>query len=637
MALMVTGILRLATMPVDSLPATSPPATSATSATPAAALPVSPAGDMMVIGLTPAGPRTGVTGLSVLAGATIERRLRELPGVASVAVVGQAGVAHVRGDPGLVLIVREAPAVGVLAVSREVDQALAAMAPVLPGVTVDPSLFREDTYAKSALDNVRVALVGAAVLVALALLVLLLQLRLVFTALFCMALSIIAAATVLDLLGYTLNAIVALGLLLALALVVTEAACAAQAIASRIDGGHTGSSRLVAAAGRHLRGALTAASLAALLCVVPLLLATGRTASFLRPMAVAFALAVIAALLVAVTVTPALATVLLSVVPPTAHGTPLPRLLAGGYTRSVGALAAAPRLRVACAAACAAVGVAGLALLPVLHAEQPALQDRSLIAALTPVSGPSRMPATELDRLTTRVSDELLALPAVADVGAAIGPRGSELWVTLTTDADYGPAVAATRGVAATVPGVTGTVRTNETYSMAGVLTGPHHEPVSTRIAFICYVIIALAGVLLFALAATGNWRLALLAFGSLPASLAGGVLTALALGATRELAAIAGLAAVFALAARQAIAVTARTQAAVAAGADAAGLAAILTPAVVTAVALAPFAAMGNVPGMELLHTAATVILGGLVTTTLVSLFVLPVLAGFRRSLSCS
>ncbi len=46
------------------------------------------------------------------------------------------------------------------------------------------------------------------------------------------------------------------------------------------------------------------------------------------------------------------------------------------------------------------------------------------------------------------------------------------------------------------------------------------------------------------------------------------------------------------------------------------------------TAVVMAPFAAMGHVPGRELLHTAALVILGGLVTTTLVSLFVLPALA---------
>jgi hypothetical protein len=42
--------------------------------------------------------------------------------------------------------------------------------------------------------------------------------------------------------------------------------------------------------------------------------------------------------------------------------------------------------------------------------------------------------------------------------------------------------------------------------------------------------------------------------------------------------------------------------------------------------VVLAPFVALGGVPGMEMPHTAAAVMLGGLVTTTLVNLFVLPV-----------
>jgi multidrug efflux pump subunit AcrB len=46
----------------------------------------------------------------------------------------------------------------------------------------------------------------------------------------------------------------------------------------------------------------------------------------------------------------------------------------------------------------------------------------------------------------------------------------------------------------------------------------------------------------------------------------------------------------------------------------------------VVTAAALVPFAAMGDEPGLEMLHTAAAVLLAGLATTTLVGLFVLPV-----------
>jgi len=629
----VIGILRLASMPVDALPDTSQPA-SATS-------------DVMVIGLT--STRVSVPDLSVLASRTIVPRLLGQPGVAGVSAFGEAGQggrpltagAQVRGVPGLVLVVRKAPSANVLTVSSEVDQALAAVAPRLPGVTVDPALFREDAYLRSAQANLQVALVACGVLAALALITLLLRLRVAFAALFATALSLITATALLDVLGYSFNAIVTLGLLLALVLVVTEAAGEAQAIVSRLDaadppaperGAGRATARLVAAACADTRGALTGAGLAALLCIVPLLLATGRTAAFLRPMAVAFALAVAASLVVAVCVTPALVAVLLTVVPGQAHGTPLPRQLGPGYARALSALVRAPRLAIGCLALLAVAGVAGLVLLPGLHPGQPTFTDRALMVRMTAPRGTS---LTVLDRRTALASDELLAVPAVQDVAAMIG-RGvsgghvtgtdtGRLWVTIRPDFGYGQAVAAVSTIAAGTPGLTGTVSTHESDSMAGVLSGSRTTVLPPaiagfpRVAFAAYAIAALIGVLLIAQATTRNWRLTALAFGSLPVSLAGAVFVVTGLGAAGSLAAAAGLLSVFALAVRQAIAFTRRDD-----------LAIILTPAVVTAVAVAPFAVATAEPGMELLRTAAMVILGGLVTTTLVSLFGLPVACRF-------
>ena len=97
---------------------------------------------------------------------------------------------------------------------------------------------------------------------------------------------------------------------------------------------------------------------------------------------------------------------------------------------------------------------------------------------------------------------------------------------------------------------------------------------------------------------------------------------------------AAAGLLAVFALAARLVFGVAARLRArtaqvertAAGAGADPGSPAEVAVPVLVTAVTLVPFIVMGDVPGMELLHTAAAVILGGLATTMLVCLVVLPV-----------
>ena len=58
-----------------------------------------------------------------------------------------------------------------------------------------------------------------------------------------------------------------------------------------------------------------------------------------------------------------------------------------------------------------------------------------------------------------------------------------------------------------------------------------------------------------------------------------------------------------------------------------------IVTTAVVAALAFLPFVFLGNVAGLEILHVMAIVVLGGLVSSTLVSLFVVPSLyVGFGR-----
>lgn len=51
------------------------------------------------------------------------------------------------------------------------------------------------------------------------------------------------------------------------------------------------------------------------------------------------------------------------------------------------------------------------------------------------------------------------------------------------------------------------------------------------------------------------------------------------------------------------------------------------MTTAVAVALLVLPFVVMGSRPGLEVVHPMAVVILGGLLTTTFASLFVLPAL----------
>jgi Cu/Ag efflux pump CusA len=397
------------------------------------------------------------------------------------------GSGEVRGGPGLLLVVQKLPSASALAVTHEVSQALAELRAGEPGVSFDTSLFREDTYLRSVLGNLRVALIASAALAALALIALLLQFRLAFAAMASAAIALVAATLVLYLLGYTFNALVVLGLLLAVTVVAADAAGDAQRLASRLDTaqpvrGHA-AARVVAAA-TEFRATLSGAALAVLLTVAPLFFATGLTARFLRPAVIAFGLAVIISMVVAVTLTPALASVLVSGSRPAARGTRFRRRVTAGYSRSLDRLAGAP-LGVLLAI-CGALGATALALLPGLHPGQPAFQDRDLVVRWT---GPPGMSLTEMGRMTSLASAELRVLPEVQDVAATLGravtadqvvnTNSGEIWVTVKPGANYAQALAAVRTIADGTPGITGEVSTYETDSMTGVLTAPPTQVVT--------------------------------------------------------------------------------------------------------------------------------------------------------------
>jgi Cu/Ag efflux pump CusA len=150
---------------------------------------------------------------------------------------------------------------------------------------------------------------------------------------------------------------------------------------------------------------------------------------------------------------------------------------------------------------------------------------------------------------------------------------------------------------------------------------------------------LAAAIVIFFLLqAAFGSLRLATLLFLTLPMALVGAVLAAKLNGGMLSLGSLVGLLTVFGIAARNGILMISHFQhlereegeqfgpALVLRGASE-RLAPILMTALATALALIPLVVMGNVPGHEIEHPMAVVILGGLLTSTLLNLFVLPFL----------
>jgi CzcA family heavy metal efflux pump len=149
---------------------------------------------------------------------------------------------------------------------------------------------------------------------------------------------------------------------------------------------------------------------------------------------------------------------------------------------------------------------------------------------------------------------------------------------------------------------------------------------------------IAAIVVLLLLQVAFGSWRLAGATFLTLPMALVGGVLAVLATGSVVSLGALVGFVVVLGIAARNGVVMVSHLQRLQREEGEAFGpglivrgarerVAPVLLTAVATALLLVPVLVAGNVPGHEVLQPMAVVVVGGLVTATLLTLFVTPAL----------
>jgi len=143
-------------------------------------------------------------------------------------------------------------------------------------------------------------------------------------------------------------------------------------------------------------------------------------------------------------------------------------------------------------------------------------------------------------------------------------------------------------------------------------------------------------GIFLLLQACFGSWRLALINFLALPAAIAGGVLAALASGGAISLGSIVGFLAVLGIAARNGLLLINHYQRleqreGVPFGVDLVlrgareRLSPILASSAAIVAALLPIVVLGQIPGLEIAQPTAIVIIGGLVASTLVTLFVIP------------
>ncbi len=381
------------------------------------------------------------------------------------------------------LVIEKFPDANTLEVTRGVEEALVALQPGLTGINVDSSLFRPATFIESAIANMVLALVIGLLLV-VAVTGLFINWRAGLTSVVSIVVSLMAALLVLIASGATINVMVIAGLVLAIGVIVDDVVVGTGGLLRRVaekraEDQSRSTGELIIEAIIQGRGAIVYATLIIALVAFPIALLAGSTAAFLPQIAAAYVVAVLASLVVALTVAPALGSLLLARHPGAARETRLSGRLKARYEsvlesvvkRSSGAVGAAIVVTVAVVVvfAAAAPGL-GQSLIP-------QLQERDVLVRMDGAPGTSR---TEMNWIVGRAGSELRALPGIQNVGAHVGraitsdqrtdTNTSEIWVSISPEADYDATLASIQEVVGGYPGLDREVLTYSSQRIEAIL-----------------------------------------------------------------------------------------------------------------------------------------------------------------------
>jgi CzcA family heavy metal efflux pump len=223
------------------------------------------------------------------------------------------GAAEIAGEPAIVLMVIGQYGANTLSVSHAVESVLDDFTVLFKqqGIEFFPHLFRPADYIERSLENLSGHLLLGASLVVLVLFAFLYDLRIAMIPTLAIPLSLLGAVVVLISLGVKLNIMVLGGLAIALGEVVDDAIIDTENIFRRLRENRAGTRtrsvlRVVFEASMEVRSSVAYASFIVAIVFIPLLTLGGVAGRLFAPLGYAYIVAILASLLVALTVTPAL-------------------------------------------------------------------------------------------------------------------------------------------------------------------------------------------------------------------------------------------------------------------------------------------------------------------------------------------
>jgi CzcA family heavy metal efflux pump len=331
------------------------------------------------------------------------------------------GTAAVNGEPAVVLAVQKQPAANTLELTARIDATLDEIEETLPaGITLYRKGFRQSRFIETALTNVSKHIVESAVLVAVLLVLFLANWRTTFISLMALPLSLLAGIEVLALFGASINTMTLGGFAIAIGALVDDAIIDVENVYRRLrqrallpEQERASVTETVYRASSEIRGSIVYATAVIVVVFLPLFFLSGLEGRLLVPLGTAYVASLLASLLVAVTVTPALCALLLRNVEPPGErrDSPLVRGLKKLYEPSLTIALSWKRTVTLLAILGTLVSVLGI--LSFGRSFLPGFNEGSFTITAATVAG---VPLEDSDRAISRLEDSLLELEFIESI-----------------------------------------------------------------------------------------------------------------------------------------------------------------------------------------------------------------------------
>ncbi len=230
------------------------------------------------------------------------------------------GTATLRTQPAVLVTVTKQPGAGSIELTEEINKELQNLRPSLPaGVKIDTDIFNQSEFIQTSVSNLQQSLLEGALFVIIVLFFFLMNLRTTVISVVAIPLSILISVIALYYMGFTINTMTLGGIAIAIGSLVDDAIVDVENVYKRLreNARRQGESRLpvikvVYEASREVRKPILNSTLIIIASFIPLFFLSGIEGRLLKPLGIAFIVALAASTVVALTLTPVLCSYLLA-------------------------------------------------------------------------------------------------------------------------------------------------------------------------------------------------------------------------------------------------------------------------------------------------------------------------------------